>query len=204
MLSLRVSGHIIRAGALVALLPTPVSAHPFSSAVGDAGWPNGALLASGLLLLAVVGWMGVDRRQEVQPSRPWRDRSQGLTGHGRVARRLRRRLVRLFWLRDPRVRRVARNPTLSAVFTVWLLISVGATTPHLVHHLFDASGGADCAFMQVAHHTPGGITGPVVVPAPVPVSDTPPPSRALPLALRSVEPSPSRGPPAVLPASTSV
>jgi hypothetical protein len=112
MLSLRVSGRIIRAGALVALLPTSVWAHPFPSAVGDAGWTNGTLLAPGLLLLAVVGWMGVDGRQEVQPSRTWRDRSQGLTGHGRVARRLRRRLVRLFWLRDPRVRRVARNPTL--------------------------------------------------------------------------------------------
>jgi hypothetical protein len=94
--------------------------------------------------------------------------------------------------------------TLVSVLSLWLLGLLAVTAPHLVHHAFDEDGGADCAFLDVAHHAPGASPAPVLVLQLLPASDsiavprTPIPPR---VALASP---PTRGPPPVAPTSTSV
>ena len=97
---------------------------------------------------------------------------------------------------------LTRNPALAAVFSAWMLTQVVATAPHLVHHLLD-HGGMDCAFVRVAHHTPGALADPVPVAEPLLTPEAPPPFRSPCCALREVVASASRAPP-VLPASPSV
>ena len=59
------------------------------------------------------------------------------------------------------------------LLSVWLLGLAAATAPHLVHHAFDADGGADCAFLDVAHHASAVSATPVLVLELLPASERP-------------------------------
>jgi hypothetical protein len=73
----------------------------------------------------------------------------------------------------PRGRPDVPRRALVLLFCVWLLGLAAATAPHLVHHAFDADGGADCAFLDVAHHASAVSATPVLVLELLPASERP-------------------------------
>ena len=96
----------------------------------------------------------------------------------------------------PRGRLGVPHRPLVLLFSVWLLGLMAVTAPHLVHHAFDADGGADCAFLDAAHHAPAASAVPILAlhlfPAPERVAVSRPPVRP-----RIAPASPlGRGPPA--------
>lgn len=101
------------------------------------------------------------------------------------------------WARLPRGWPDIASRAVVLLLSVWWLGLIAITAPHLVHHAFDADGGADCVFLDVAHHAPAASAAPVLalqlLPAADPVSIPQTPVRprippASPLA---------RGPPAI-------
>ncbi len=105
-----------------------------------------------------------------------------------VLRRARRR-----WRIRPALGRAA-----TLLLSVWVLAVVLATSPHLVHHVFDPDDGADCPFLTAAHHAPGIAAAPIVLLALLPALDA---AAVLPVAawprLRPARPF-SRSPPAAV------
>ena len=47
--------------------------------------------------------------------------------------------------------------TLAPILGGWLLVFLGATAPHLVHHAFDTDEAPECAFLAGAEHGPADI-----------------------------------------------
>ena len=54
----------------------------------------------------------------------------------------------------------------SWLLAAWLVVLAAVTGPHLVHHVFDDDSAANCDFLATAHHAPGHIAAPPVVPSP--------------------------------------
>jgi hypothetical protein len=191
MSPVRIAGRIVGVGTLITLLPAPAWAHISHGAAGEIGWTDGVLFVLGPLLLALA-WKAVVHQRDAPTARHC---GSTLTVGGGVGSRPDERC-------GFRVSRIPYNSTLAALFSLWMLTQVVATAPHLVHHLLD-HGGVDCAFMRVAHHTPGTLTDPVSVAEPLLIPETQPPSRVPCCAPREVVPSPSRSPP-VVPASAAL
>lgn len=69
----------------------------------------------------------------------------------------------------PVARRHGSGRGLGLLLGLWLLGLMAVTAPHLVHHAFDEDGGADCSFLDTAHHAPAVSGAPVLAQAPVAV-----------------------------------
>ena len=192
MSPVRMLGRILGAGALVALIPTPVWAHTPNSPPGDSGWTTGLALLVGLLFLAAVMWI----------VRGWPPAARGPLAS--PVDHMRGYYTRGLDRRAPRMAQEPSHRAVALVLIAWLVFWAGASAFHSVHHLRDARGGADCVFAQVVHHAPGVVANAVLIIDPLPDERARPDVRSARCPIRATAPSPSRGPPFVAPASTSV
>lgn len=90
-----------------------------------------------------------------------------------------------------------RRP-LALVLGIWLLLLLAEAAPHLVHHLFDPDGDANCGFLAAADHAPADIAAPLAIPVLL-ASREGPVAPAPPRLSFGAPPSSSRSPPTPLP-----
>ena len=62
---------------------------------------------------------------------------------------------------------IGERRALAGLLVAWLLCQIAESTPHLVHHLFDADPAPECEYLAIAEHAPAAVAslgiGPVAL-----------------------------------------